>query len=47
MDVKVDGVPVVGIQIGVNRFIEIPDKLNVSADFIEQEVIPRLARSSA
>jgi hypothetical protein len=31
MDVKVDGVPVVGIQIGVNRFIEIPDKVSTPA----------------
>jgi len=43
MDVKIEGTPVVGIQIGVKRFVGVPENLTLAADHIEQAVIPRLA----
>jgi hypothetical protein len=43
MDVEVYGVPVVGIQIGAKRFVEVPDNLRVAAKDIEESVLAPLS----
>lgn len=42
MDVKIQGVALVGIKMGVERVVEIPSRLRVVTDHIENEVIAPL-----
>jgi hypothetical protein len=45
MKVKIQGVPVVGIRVGtgIQRQVEIPDRLCMVVEHIENDVIARLA----
>jgi hypothetical protein len=42
VDVKIRGVPVVGIKMGTERRVEIPDRLGMLIDYIEGSVFPPL-----
>jgi hypothetical protein len=43
VDVQIQGVAVVGIQIGTQRYVELPDKLRILIAYIETEVIEPLS----
>jgi hypothetical protein len=42
VDVKVHGTPAIGVQVGNDRFVKLPDRLTDVANWIETDVFPPL-----